>query len=163
MKITRPFRIAALAALCSCFLPGCRQNPDLLKATESIMSTDREYSAMSARTGMNSAFLAMFDSNGVILQKNHYPVEGIRNIRKLLESDEDSSFILTWEPLKARVAISGEIGYTYGTYAIMGKTSREKLSEGTYVTIWGRRGEEGWKALLDTGNPGLSQAPKTGQ
>lgn len=117
--------------------------------------TDRYYSSLSAEKGMNTAFLAMFDSAGVKLSANRMPVEGLQAIRQLLAVKNDSDFILTWEPAFEKVAASGELGYTYGIYKVTNKGTGEKTGEGTYCTIWQKNANGEWKALLDTGNEGL--------
>lgn len=120
-----------------------------------LTDTDRFYSALSAKKGMNAAFLAMFDSAGVKLQANHLPIEGYDSIRALLMSQNDSAFTLTWEPRFAKISTSGDMGYTYGIYTIKDKRSDSITGEGTYATVWQKKENDGWKAMLDTGNPGL--------
>jgi len=122
--------------------------------TKGITDADKYYSALSAQKGRNVAFLAMFDSTGVTLATHMPPIEGYKDIRKLLLSNSDSSFTLTWKPMFAKVSVSGELGYTYGTYKLIEKATK-KLSEGTYTTIWLKNSQGQWKALLDTGNEGL--------
>jgi hypothetical protein len=143
------------------FLAGCCKKNDPAAAREKIMAADRYYSQLSSEKGMNAAFLAMFDSTGVILQKNHMPVEGLKNIRVLLMAEEDTSFILTWEPVKAEVSQSMELGYTYGLYEIKSRATKTKIGEGTYATVWKKNAGNEWKAVLDTGNPGLHEPGKT--
>lgn len=121
-----------------------------------ISETDRFYSALSAEKGMNAAFLSMFDSAGVMLTDNKLPVEGYAAISDLLSQRNDSTFILTWEPLFEKVAASGELGYTYGTYKITDRVSKKTTGVGTYLTIWLKNENGEWKAILDTGNEGLS-------
>lgn len=162
----RKLSLATLTFLGIIFIiPSCcmRSSPD--KATEAILKADRDYSRLSSEKGMNAAFLAMFDSSGVILRRNHMPVEGILAIRELLESEEDTSFTLTWEPTKAVAAASGELGYSYGTYVVKSGNPMQKVGEGTYVTLWKKNNKGEWKAVLDTGNSGLktpepAEAPK---
>lgn len=102
---------------------------------------------------MNVAFAACCDPEGVLLRPESFPVEGKEEITKLLQNSDDSAIQLTWEPLFAFAAESGELGYTYGTYRLKVKDSDQE-EQGTYVTIW-RKGKEGWKFLLDSGNEGL--------
>jgi ketosteroid isomerase-like protein len=120
-----------------------------------LSETDRFYSAMSAEKGMNASFLAMFDSAGVMLRANQMPTEGFEAIKASLLSENDSTFILTWEPIFARIAASGELGYTYGTYQIKDKETDSITGVGKYATIWLKQSDGKWKAILDTGNPGL--------
>ena len=122
-----------------------------------LSETDRFYSALSAEKGMNTSFLEMFDSAGVILRANHFPIEGYDSIRAILMSESDSSFTLTWEPKFAKMAASGDLGYTYGTYQIKDKAKDSIVGVGKYATIWVKKSDGKWKAILDTGNPGLGK------
>lgn len=120
-----------------------------------LIDIDLYYSNLSEEKGMNEAFLAMFDTNGVILQANKPPVEGFEAIQDLLQKQDDSLFTLSWKPLFARVAASDDLGYTYGTYKIINKLDSDEQIVGTYTTIWQKEVGGVWKAVLDTGNPGL--------
>ncbi|MFZ4724501.1 MAG: YybH family protein [Paludibacter sp.] len=123
--------------------------------TKELIDIDRFYSALSKEKGMNYAFLAMFDTNGVMLTAKKRPIVGIIAIENQLLARNDSTFILTWEPEFAKIADSGELGYTYGLYQIIEKSSGNKIEEGTYTTIWQKNQNGKWKAVLDTGNEGL--------
>lgn len=156
MKTSHLINISAVAiimifAVSAC---NCTKKPD---QSQMIADADRAYSAISVEKGMNAAFLAMFDSAGVILRANREPVKGYNAIKDLLINQSDSAFILSWEPAYAQVAASGDIGYTYGTYQVTDKATDSISGEGTYVTIWQKQPDGKWKALLDTGNPGLGK------
>ena len=137
-------------------LAGCKgSNPKNNRM--SLSETDRYYSAMSAKEGMNAAFLAMFDSAGVMLNANHRPIVGYDSIRASLLAESDTAFTLTWEPLFEKMAASGELGYTYGTYQLKDKATDSVMGVGKYATIWTKQADGKWKAILDTGNPGLGE------
>jgi ketosteroid isomerase-like protein len=139
------------------FLSACTSKKQV--DNSSVLSeTDRFYSAMSAEKGMNASFLAMFDTAGVMLSANQMPIEGFAAIRTSLLSESDSTFTLTWEPRFAKIAASGELGYTYGTYQIKSKATDSITGVGKYATIWLKQSDGKWKAILDTGNPGLGKA-----
>ena len=153
MKTTHNRNIYAICVLLILSVSSCRittLNPD----TKGITDADRYYSALSAEKGRNTAFLAMFDSAGVTLAPHRTPIEGYKEIKKTILSQSDTSYTLTWEPKFARIAMSGELGYTYGIYKLVDKITK-KLSQGTYTTIWIKNARGEWKALLDTGNEGL--------
>jgi ketosteroid isomerase-like protein len=122
-----------------------------------LSDTDRSYSDLSAEKGMNTAFLAMFDSSAVMLNANKMPVEGFEAIKTTLMSESDSTFILTWEPKFARMAASCDLGYTWGVYQIKDKITDSITGVGKYATIWIKKSDGKWKAILDTGNPGLGE------
>ena len=139
--------LVLLAVATSC---AGHKNPE-----QDLMQADRDFSALSAQKGMNRAFLDYCAAEAVLLREGSMPVEGRDAIRQLLESRPDTAFTLTWEPLFARVAASGELGYTYGTFSTHSHAGGQ-VSRGTYVSIWilenGR-----WKWVLDSGNQGLGK------
>ena len=69
----------------------------------------------------------------------------------------DSGYTLTWKPLYADIAQSGELGYTYGIYEFkaMDPEGKPIMGNGTYVSIWKKDQFGNWKLVLDTGNEGL--------
>ena len=123
--------------------------------TKELIDIDRFYSALSKEKGMNFAFLTMFDTNGVMLTAKKPPIVGIKAIEDLLLTRNDSIFTLTWEPQFAKIANSGELGYTFGIYKITDNATEATIEEGTYTTIWQKNKIGKWKAVLDTGNEGL--------
>ena len=157
MKASRLIHIWAILLILLVNVTACTKKTSM-ESHETLLETDRLYSALSVKQGMNAAFLAMFDSAGVKLQTNHLPIVGFENIKAFLRSGNDSSFTLTWEPMFAKLASSGDMGYTYGTYKIADKATDSITSQGTYVTIWGKDSSGQWKVLLDTGNEGLGAA-----
>jgi len=135
------------------FLMGCSSGNKQELLVQELMETDLAFSEMSREEGMNSAFAAYCAENGVLLRPGSMPIVGSSEISALLNRNDDSSFELTWEPLHARVAESGDLGYTYGLYTIRLKTA-DTVSMGTYVSVWAK--ENGvWKWVLDTGNEGV--------
>jgi ketosteroid isomerase-like protein len=146
LKILSVIVISSLLISC---LP--KQSTD----SKSLADADRYYSALSAEKGRNASFMTLFDSAGVMLGPHHLPIEGHAAISKRLLSHSDTTYTLTWEPLFAKVAQSGDLGYTYGTYRLSDRKTKKLLEEGTYTTFWQKNAKGEWKALLDTGNEGL--------
>ena len=153
MKTTHNRNIYSICVLLILTVSSCRKTTPK-NDTKELATADRYYSAQSALKGRNAAFLAMFDSTGVTLGPHRAPTVGYKEIRELLLSKSDSTYTLTWEPKFVRVALSGELGYTYGTFKLIDKATK-KLTEGTYTTIWLKNANGQWKAVLDTGNEGL--------
>jgi ketosteroid isomerase-like protein len=120
-----------------------------------LKATDRFYLQMSEKDGRNTAFIAMFDTTGVMMRDNGMPIQGISAIRAFMAQRADTSYTLKWEPIFADS--SGNLGYTYGTWNLTARKSGEFLGEGTYSTIWKKNTKGEWKALLDTGNDGLKE------
>jgi ketosteroid isomerase-like protein len=148
---------------------GCNQKVDPAKRHEAMLArvdslrhdllkTDLAFSEMSEQKGRNVAFMAYADDNATLLRPNSMPLTGKDTINSLFANHPDSNIVLTWVPIKADVARSGDLGYTYGTYHVEIKGIGSE--EGTYCTVWKRDKEHGWKFVMDTGNEGLNNADK---
>jgi ketosteroid isomerase-like protein len=157
MKMKRLTSICAFSVFIILNFIACR-NVKQKDESKLLSDTDKFYSALSVERGMNASVLEMFDSAGVMLNANQMPIEGFEAIKASLLSENDSTFILTWEPRFAKIAASGELGYTYGTYQIRDKATDSITGVGKYATIWKKQADGKWKAILDTGNPGLGEA-----
>jgi ketosteroid isomerase-like protein len=121
---------------------------------QQLLQADRDFSKMSVEKGMFSAFLFYISEDGIILRDNAYPSEGREALRERFSGRSDTSFVLAWEPLAARIAESGDLGFTYGIHSTTIKATGE-VTRGTYVTIWKKQSGGSWKFILDTGTEGL--------
>ena len=154
-----------LIALAICFC-SCNQQPsghhhlskkerverrDSLKGD--LLKTDLAFSQLSEDKGRNAAFLAYADSGATMLRNFSTPTTGLDAVAKLLAQFPDTAAKLTWLPISSDVAMSGELGYTYGTYTVETKSSDH--FGGTYCTVWKRTKTNGWKFLLSSGNEGV--------
>lgn len=135
---------------------GAYSQLNLQAETEYLKKVDTEFSDLSKAKGMKEAFLAYAAGDAVLLRPFNMPIEGYDDVKKFLE-EGDGNFTLTWVPVFADVSTSGDMGYTYGIYDFTYKDEQgvEKISKGTYVSIWKKDGSGNWKFTLDTGNPGL--------
>ncbi|GEM_PF-177366 len=142
---------------------ACKEEIDLAAEQQKLLATDEYYSDLAESKGRNAAFIEMFDKTGVILKNDHMPYEGMDSIKALLLCEMDTSYIMSWQPMKAVVSKAGDMGYTYGTYLLRMKRNGIRFEEGTYATIWINTGKKGWKAILDTGNEGLAEPVVVGE
>ena len=148
MKAFYLFLLLSLAA-------SCRTHSDPSVGEAALMDVDRSFSELSVSEGMTKAFLQYCATDAVMLRENSMPVQGKESISSLLEGNDDSGFTLSWEPRFAKVAGSGEIGYTYGLYALR-PAAADTVLRGTYVSVWVKENGQ-WKWILDSGNAGLGE------
>jgi hypothetical protein len=149
MKAMKPLYLITISLILTGCLP--KENQEDLK--KELMEADLAFSDMSKAEGMNKAFKTFSSDEAVLLREGSMPVVGRTEIDGLLDKTDDSPFVLTWEPLYARASRSGDLGYTYGLFA-MAVESMDTTLRGTYVSIWAKENGE-WKWVLDTGNQGL--------
>lgn len=134
-------------------LISCTDGGSLERNTKELTDADKAFSELSLNEGMKVAFDTYCASEGVLLRPQSMPVEGIQAVSEVLKGTDDSGFTLTWEPLHARVAKSGDLGYTYGVYTLQPSGSDE-VQQGTYVSVWIKENGE-WRFILDSGNEGV--------
>jgi len=147
--------LASILLLCSV---ACQNQVDTEKMEEELFQADIAFSNLSTEQGRNAAFIAFCADDAVMLAPNNMPIEGKKIITAELLSRSDSTYSLTWHPVNAYVAESGEMGYTYGLWNLeTADSAGNKISkQGTYATVWKKNEMGEWRFVLDTGNEGLS-------
>lgn len=117
-----------------------------------ILNADISFSDMSRQVGMKKAFLQYIDNEGVLLRPGHLPLQGAVAI-DFLSQLSDTAYTLTWQPMKAEISKSGDLGFTYGVYTL---SIKDSVYKGTYVSIWKKQNDGSWKFVLDSGNEGIN-------
>jgi len=150
--------ICSLLLLIIFIASSCNSSIERLTLEDELLEVDRAFSNLSKEKGMNHAFINYLAENSVLLRPNKMPLVGRDKIMESF-SRPDTSFSLTWEPLFADVAESGELGYSYGIYKVemYAPDGSPITSEGTYVSVWKKNEAGEWKFVLDTGNQGLGK------
>lgn len=140
--------IFALLFFASCKKTIPETNPKIL------MDADLAFSDYSAKNGIQKAFIKFAHDSVVLLKPNRMPIEGLQSLIDSYKGLPENNGSLTWEPTKAFIADSGELGYTYGIWTYIAASDTAK---GTYLTIWKKTGKGEWKYIADTGNEGIGK------
>jgi ketosteroid isomerase-like protein len=141
---------------CACNLFQKKQPAAGLEEKMKMMDADRAFSKLCETKGMKIAFMEYIDSNGVLLKPGELPIVGAEAIDFLIQQN-DSAYQLQWKPTKGVIAASGELGFTYGLYALK-LSEKDTTLYGTYINIWKKQSDGNWKYLLNSGNEGLNQS-----
>ena len=138
---------------------ACKRSVSKISDAMQLMQVDRDFSLYSVKNGMKKAFLDYADSSVVLLRPNNFPIEGKTALRDVVKNIPDSLFTLRWEPHRAAISSSGDMGFTYGIYHRMptDTLNGKKEENGSYVTIWKKQSDGGWKYAFDAGNEGLGK------
>lgn len=127
-----------------------------MPSADPLIETDKAFNAMAQQDGMAKAFIAYADKDVILLrQGNQLPLYGKDALARDFADVKGSP--LSWEPLKAEIAASGDLGYTYGRYRVK---SGETVKTGVYVSIWKKQADGAWKYVLDGGAPTSEEAQK---
>lgn len=146
--------IATVIFFQACFSPKKNNEINPEKAKAVLLQADMDFSLLSAKKGMKHAFLEYIDSNGILLRPGILPISGADAVDYLI-AQNDTGYILSRTPKNAEVSLSGEMGYTFGSYEVRPKI-KDTVLYGTYVSIWKKQADGKWKFVLDTGNEGTT-------
>ncbi|MDQ3021818.1 MAG: nuclear transport factor 2 family protein [Bacteroidota bacterium] len=139
-----------ISILSSTIIISCTQKDvnktDTLK--QELIKADLSMSDLAVKEGFNRSLLQNADENFVKLNEGMHPSIGKKEFEELI-IDRPGTKSLTWEPVKADVAQSGELGYTWGNWKL---AMKDTTVYGNYFTIWKRQNDGSWKMALDGGN-----------
>jgi ketosteroid isomerase-like protein len=125
---------------------------------ETLLETDIEFAKASVAKGAAEAFAAYLADDAMQMPAGGNPVVG----KKAFLEGMGSGYVLSWEPKKAEVAKSGELGWTWGTYELHTKDAEGKpvVRYGKYVNVWRKQKDGRWRVILDMGNTSPAPAEK---
>jgi len=130
--------------------------PGLQGGLDTLVSSERSFSKTSEEKGTKEAFLAFLADDSVLFRPG--PVPG----KSWTETSPSPPGVLTWHPVKADIARSGDLGYTTGPWeARRNATDETPVVQGNYVTVWKKQADGAWKVMTDIGtmNPKPAAAP----
>lgn len=123
---------------------------DVEAARRSLAEAERSLAEESASKGMTTALLSRADETLRLYRQNAFPVVGREAARKSLMTMTE---FVRWETLKTDTAASGDLGYAYGTYAVMPRGSERPSEQGNYARVWRRQGKGPWRVVFNVATP----------
>jgi ketosteroid isomerase-like protein len=126
-------------------------NQEVPDAAKSLLDTDRDFAKTSESKGAAEAFSMYLAEDAMQLPGGSQPIYG----RKAIVQALGSGYVLKWDPKKAEVAKSGELGWTWGTFEVHSTDPQGKpvVQYGKYVNVWRKQKDGSWKVIVDLGNP----------
>ena len=124
---------------------------NLDKERAALIGTEREFLKASNAGGVMKAFMEFMSEDARLHRNGIFPLTGKDSIRTYFSG---KAMRLAWEPIKADVSQSDDLGYTYGSYELKEEEGAATRAEkGYYVRVWKRNKKGKWKVVLDTTNP----------
>jgi ketosteroid isomerase-like protein len=119
-----------------------------------LLKIENDFMKAAAEHG-SQGYLSYYADDAVEVPNGAAFLQGKADIAKTMGFLDSPDNHLTWAPVGAGMATSGDLGYTYGTYEFRSKDKDGKpvVSHGKYTTIW-KKQKDGWKVALDMGNSG---------
>ena len=134
-------------ALILLLLPACTPTPD----PGVLLEADRAFAADVVADGA-SAWAGWFAEDGAMIQAGVGEIRGQAAIRVAVAYLDTPGTTLRWEPARADIATSGDLGWTTGSWTFR-STPESPVSRGRYVSIWRRQPDGSWKVVMDLGVP----------
>jgi ketosteroid isomerase-like protein len=136
----------ALAAILAASLATAAPTVDVSE----VIAAERAFARAARTDGVNAAFLRYSAPDALIFQPEP------KSAKAALTAQPLPAIPLSWWPVYAGVAASGDLGFTTGPY-VAGSGARKV--HGWYFTIWRRQPDGSWRWVLDHGPPTREAAP----
>jgi len=148
--------VLVLGVLGAMGLAGFAQRPhrvDLEAAKAAILEADRQFCRATNEKGLEgfASFLAEDVTN---IRPDSPLVQGRQELaQRWTRLLTDPATKIEWKPVYARVASSGDFGYTIGVSQITrtDEQGNRQVSTGKYVTVWQKQADGSWKVVHDSG------------
>lgn len=115
-------------------------------SAQKIYETERAFEKMVAEKGLNAAFIEYLAPDGIMF----FPEAA--NGRDTWIARAPSPAALTWNPVVIDVSSNDVLGYSIGNSVFKPKGKDDSVAySGHYLSIWVRRSNGEYRAVLDTG------------
>ena len=115
-----------------------------------MVQTEQAFSKTAEEKDTRDAFMSFIADDGLLFRPN--AVNGKKWMQDHPVPASDKHPLLAWQPVFARVAASGDLGFTTGPWEFKSDRSDEKASGyGHFVTIWKKQADGSWKFAVDLG------------
>ena len=143
MRIIIP--VLSILFTVSCSTPAVDRSQE---AAEEITNADKAMNELAAKEGFFKALFLYADSEMVTFGNGQLPVVGKAAYAESLGGKEGPK-TLSWYPIRAWGARSGELGYSWGNWKYV---KPDTTFYGCYFTAWRKQADGSWKWVIDGGN-----------
>jgi len=144
---------SAMVLIALFFLPTIHQRASASSKdnVETLRKLEAEFMNSAAQNG-SAGYLAYYADDAVEVPNGVPLIRGKSNIAKTIRFLDNKDNRLVWAPIGGD--ISGDLGYTYGTYEFHSKdkNGNPAVQYGKYTSIWKKQKDGKWKVVLDMGN-----------
>ncbi|HXM60468.1 MAG TPA: DUF4440 domain-containing protein [Terriglobales bacterium] len=151
--------VFAAILLGAIIFPCTSASADAKAGADTLIQLEADFMKAAAERG-SQGYMSYYADDAVELPNGADMFRGKESIVKTMGFLDDKNNHLTWTPVFADMAASGDLGYTYGTFEFRSKDKDGKstVEYGKYASIWKKQKDGSWKVVMDMGNS--SPAPK---
>ncbi|MDO7844808.1 hypothetical protein Q5H92_00445 [Hymenobacter sp. M29] len=123
------------------------------QARQAVIDAENSFAAQATQAGTKAAFLAFSAPTGFVAEGGK-----LMNAQEVWQArPAQPTTRLTWYPVLADVAQSGDVGYTTGPWTQL--KDGQPQTAGEYVTVWRKQPDGTWKFAVDMGIERIGAAP----
>ena len=149
-----------LPAACA---PEARQPAIDTKAEEAkLMDASRQWSALASAGKDAQAVAAYWADDAVLLQDGMPTMHGQAAARQFVDQAfKMPGFKISWEPIEAHVAASGDMGYLIERSTVIepGAGGKPETHEMRALTVWRKDAKGNWRNVIDMSNAEVKAGP----
>ncbi|HEX8328621.1 MAG TPA: hypothetical protein VF629_13850 [Hymenobacter sp.] len=120
---------------------------------QAVVEAEQSFAAQAAQAGTTAAFVANSAPNALVADNGK-----LVNAQEFWKAQPaKSGSRLTWYPVLADAAQSGDLGYTTGPWTSF--QNDKPQADGEYVTVWRKQPDGKWKFVVDMGIQRIGTAP----
>src|SRR5277367_2967949 len=147
-------KLLALAAilLIAVIVTDVRSSASPASGADTLLQLEADFMKAAAEKG-SQGYMSYYAEDAAELPNGEHAILGKENIARTMGFLDDKNNHLTWTPVHADMATSGDLGYTYGTFEFrsIGKDGKASTEYGKYVSIWKKQKDGSWKVVMDMG------------
>ena len=147
----KPPKLLSILAICLLVF-HCTTQPDTQSLKMELLQSDKDW-AGAAKSGDLPKLTTYWADDAINFFPGVPPAIGKEAILELVRKNRSQAgFSLSWEPDKAEVAASGDLGYTYGTFQLSFNNSDSTTVNrtGNYVCVWRKDPGSSWKCIIES-------------
>lgn len=147
-------KFVIIILLLSCVYFSCNNKGNdqsmIEKYKQEIRETEQAFAQLAKEQGLKVAFTT-YAANDAVINRGDKLIKGKKAIEDYYAHQNLDNITLEWEPEFIDVAVSGDLGYTYGPYTFTAVDSggKETKSEGIFHTVWKRQADNKWRFVWD--------------
>jgi ketosteroid isomerase-like protein len=160
-------RLARALSLTVAFagLAACTAPVDTAKETDALRTLEANW-VRQFNSHQNNQMLANYDDHAFLAAPGAPAAIGAEAIKQSYASTfADPGFNIHFAPDRIDVAKSGDMAYTAGRYRQVTtdpKTKAPVVEVGSYVTVYRKQADGGWKSVADINTPEPGTVPPAG-
>lgn len=123
---------------------------------DAMIAADKAFNDLAQKEGVAKAFAAYAAPDARMFRGEETPVSGPAAIEALMAEQYAAGGTLTWAPSEAVSSNDGTLGFTHGRWTYTTPALEDgstKSLTGSYVSVWRKQPDGGYKFAVDIGNP----------